>query len=180
LVRIDVGESKGRVECIGVELRAFREKSDGGWPPELPEWNQNPTPLLRRTLRDLPLGQILEDIGAEVQQAQLDLATLFRAEGLPPTEDDEEFRAIADGIEASVKRQRATGRKRGRGVPDLEAIAHVYRDAQARRRSTTKAIAKWGQVSDSTAAKWVMRVRKETDLLPAPTNAPRQPRGRRS
>lgn len=181
LVRVDVGQSSDESlgDCIGIELRSFRESADGGWPDFLPLWNESPSALQRRTLRDVPLGQILTDLGEELEEAMLHLAQLFRADGLEPSEDDAEFQALADGIEQRVSQRRVRGPRKGRGVPDLSAIAEVYLKAKAQRKPTTRAVAAWGQVSDSTAAKWIMRVRQETKLLPAPANraGARAPKG---
>lgn len=184
-MRIDVGQSADERlgSCIGIEIRSFRETADDGWPSFLPLWNEGPAELQRRTLRDVPLGQILSDLGEELEEAMLELARLFRGTDPIASEEDAEFHAIADGVELRVAQRRRRTARKGRGVPDLREIADVYLKAKAQRKPTTYTIARHWQVSESTAAKWVMRVRDETDLLPPPANgAPRparRPKGSR-
>lgn len=178
LVRLDFGKTqRGELaECIGLEIRSFRE-SDDAWPDFLPKFDEGPVQLQRRTLRDLPLGQMLDDLGEEILQIWTWWAESFR-QPIGDADDDAAAAADAEAIDRFVADQRARkGKRQGRGIPDLAAIAAVYKDAMRRRESTTAAVAQWGTVSESTAAKWIMRVRRETDLLPPPTNRP-QKRGR--
>jgi hypothetical protein len=68
-------------------------------------------------------------------------------------------------LAADMRRDAARNRgSRRRGVPPLPEVAAVYSDAVERRHHPTEAVAARWKVAHSTAAKWVMRARREGHL----------------
>lgn len=82
----------------------------------------------------------------------------------------------SDRLRASVQANEAIvnavpvrrGRRPTYGVPHFARVARIYTDALASGRRPTAAVAAWGLVNKSTAAKWVARARA-LGLLPPTT-----------
>jgi hypothetical protein len=164
LLRVIWTRIAGRLECVGLEIRSCRDGRED-WPPELPRWDEDPEILTATTLRQLALGEILTDLREEGWQQTEQFAQEIETE---PTDD--ETREIA----AAMRRQASLDRRprRPRGIPPLADVAKVYSDAQARRANPTQAVAARWDAAYSTAAKWVMRARREGYLAPAEGKQP--------
>lgn len=84
--------------------------------------------------------------------------------------------AASDALRKSVKASQAAidaapvrvGRRPIYGRAHFAQVAGVYTDAMRRGKAPTSAVASWGTVDKSTAAKWVARARA-LGLLPATT-----------
>jgi hypothetical protein len=163
LLRVIWTRIAGRLECVGLEIRSCR---DGGedWPPELPRWDEDPEILTATTLRKLALGEILTDLREEGWE-QTDQWAREIEQLDPPEPGDDELREIAAGLRRQASLDRRP--RRPRGIPPLPDVAAVYREASARRKNPTQAVAAHWDAAHSTAAKWVMRARREGHLEPA-------------
>lgn len=164
LVRVEWIVVDGRLECGGLEIRSYRNSRtdsttrkvvDEEWPSELPLANESPEVLTATTLRKLPLGAILYDLRELGWKRTQKWASEMAAEGF------EEFAADARR-KADIDR----GTRR-RGVPPLSEVAAVYSQAVRQRDNPTDAVRAHWTVAHSTAAKWVMRARREKYLPPA-------------
>lgn len=170
-VTLHFAEGEGRGECIGVDLRTFRWAGDPYPPRKLP--GSEPRPLTTADLRGLRLGELVERGRASV----------FRALTEPSRDAEWDEAPWAAG-------QLEPWQPRGRGRPPLYGpehfaeVARVYRDAFARGRKPTRAVAQRFSVTQATAAKWVARSRQMGYLPPtargrARAAAPRKPAARR-
>lgn len=162
LLRLQWTRIDGRLECCGLEIRSFREGKEE-WPAKLPDWREARVPLTTKVLRDLNIAEIIRDLREDGYRQSMAFADQIEGDD----ELAEEFRTAAS---------RARGRRRP-GVAPLDEVAATYRSAYDKGESTTKAIAARFSVSDSTAAKWVMRAR-DAGALPPSGRKPRK--GRKS
>lgn len=160
----------GRVECIGVDVRTFRWKGEPHPARRLPR--TEPRPITTTDLRGLRLAEIIE-----VERAKL-ARFLFADSG----DEDWDATPWAAGV-VEAWEPKARGRPRIYGPEHFAEVARVYREADARSRTPTRAVARHFGVSQAAAAKWVARCR-ELGLLPPTTRgkargvAPRE--GRRN
>lgn len=157
LLRIIWANVAGRLECVGLDIRSCRETGEA-WPPELPTWNEDPPILTASTLRQLTLGKILSDY----REDGFKRADKYAREIEAAPADDEMRKHAAD-----TRRQARLNRAVRRGIPPLPEVARIYRDAARHREHPTEAVKAHWNVAYSTAAKWIMRARKEGYLEPA-------------
>jgi hypothetical protein len=101
-----------------------------------------PDPLTTSTLRSLNLASLIDEERPRPRR---------RRAPAPPEPADEETRRI--------------GRPPLYGFDHFVTVAQIYGDAWSSGRNPTQAVSEWGQVSPSTAAKWVYRARHEHGLL---------------
>lgn len=159
MLRLTSALIDGRPQIVGVELWGDDPTlySAMGDPILAPESETGITSVAIR----LPLGELL----ARVLDDYAHVSELIaKAE------------AASDPLQASVKAHQATvdaspvhrGRRPMYGLPHFARVARIYADAMARGQRPTTAVAKWGQVNKSTAAKWVARART-LGLLPPTT-----------
>jgi hypothetical protein len=140
----------GRVEVVGVHVRAYSRDSDP-WPLPVTK------PVSTATLRTIPLAQLIAD-----------------------SRDDDAVLALLDHSSGDAPQQPepapAEPRRRGRpptlGRDFYAEVARVYRWAHERQLPPTKTVAEhifeeWetGPVDPSTAATWVSRARNQYQLL---------------
>ncbi len=157
LIRLLWAPVVGRVECVGVEVRSYRE-TDEDWPPELPRWDEDPPPLTTSLLRGVPLHTIVTDIRRQEAAGSRELGQWMS--------DQPEFAdaAAQDGI-----RRAMAAWDLPRGAPEmLNETARVYSAAWRRGEAPTKAVAARFVISESAAAKRVSRARA-AGLLPPTT-----------
>lgn len=150
----------GRPQIVGVELwGGDPAKYPGSDRPALPV-PESETGITSVAIR-LPLGELLGRVLDEYSQESRIIAKATSA---------------SDGLRASVETNQARveaspvprGRRPMYGVPHFARVARVYTDAMARGQRPTAAVAAWGSVNKSTAAKWVARARA-LRLLPPTT-----------
>jgi hypothetical protein len=142
----------GRMECVGVDVRSFTG------PVEHPRRlaGSEPRSVTTSDLRSLRFAQLIDE-------ARRDLGRFQFAELGDPDWDEAPW---ASGQDEEPKR----GRPPAYGPDHFVEVAHVYREAFARGRAPTRAVAQQFHVSESTAAKWVARCRRpELGLLPPTT-----------
>jgi hypothetical protein len=158
LLRIIWTRIAGRLECCGLEIRSCRDGHES-WPPELPRWDEDPQILTASTLRQLALGAILSDLREEGWQRTEQWAAEIETE--PASDAERELAAVFR------RRARLDRGVRRRGIPPLPEVARVYRAAAKRREPPTQTVADHWNAAHSTAAKWIMRARREGYLDPA-------------
>ncbi len=146
---------EGRVECIGVDIRSFRWAGETYGPRKLR--GTEPQAVTTSDLRSLRLAEIIDE-----QRAQLK-ATLFADTG--DREWDETPWASGQMEQWEPKK---VGRPPVYGPDHFVEVARVYREAYARNRTPTRAVATHFQTTEAAAAKWVARCR-ELGLLPPTT-----------
>lgn len=153
-----------RDECIGLEIRSYRErKGERAWPPELPTWDQDPAILTTTTLRELPFATIVADLRRERRAGHVDFTDWLATQP--------EYQSEAD--QASLRRLRSAGTRRPAAA--LAEVAQVYRHAWETGRPPTQAVAEHFVISHSAAAKRVSRAR-QAGYLPLTTRG--KPRAR--
>ena len=150
----------GRWECAGVDVRAIDAT---GIKPEI---------VTASLLRSLPLARLIDK----------HLVT-FKT-GLTFQDSDGSVYTIETG-DYTAKPRRG-GRPAKYGVEHYVKVARIYREAYARNRTPTRAVAARFKVSETAAAKWVAKCRTpELGLLPPTTRGkaravgPTNPKGAR-
>ncbi len=165
LLRLMWAPVRGRIECVGMEIRGYRETGEG-WPPELPSWDEDPPILQTSILRDMPLHSIVSDMRREMaEQSEGFVAWLAAQPEFATPEDQEGLRQLT-----------ASWREPPGSVSGLAEVARVYDEAWRAGKPPTKAVAEHFVISDSAAAKRVSRARV-AGLLPETTRG--RPSGRR-
>jgi hypothetical protein len=172
-MRLTFGLVSGRIEVVGLELWSADPRTQpenwGRYDPRQMKGKDNnfdvkrEGPIATVDLRGIALQGLVNDwLNENAQTVQMILDSP-RA----PAEWQRRVRKSQKQLaEASVGRR---GRKPQYGLEHFEAVANVYRKAQMQRKPPTEAVAEWGNVNTSTAAKWVSRARNEYGLLPKTT-----------
>jgi hypothetical protein len=161
LVRLMWAPVRGRIECIGLEVRGYRETTEE-WPPELPLWSGDPPILMTSVLRELPLHSIVTDVRQEMAENSEEFGSWLAEQPGFSAEDQ------------TALRQAWTQPRDSLDV--LAEVARVYDEAWASGARPTKAVAEHFTISHSAAAKRVSRART-AGLLPKTTRG--KPGGRR-
>jgi hypothetical protein len=169
----------GRPECVGLDIRSFQEERSEKERKVKRLPGTDPEPIRATTLRKLDLGRLLDE-AREDHKALMQWAATY-----------------GKGVEAALRKralevlpvfEEGGDRSRGgrpplHGPDHFEKVARTYIEALTHGRPPLKAVAAWGSVSASTAAKWVARCR-ELGLLGPTTQGkaggmPRPSTGRR-
>lgn len=176
ILRFHLAEVDGRVACVGVDLRSFREDRDN-------------RPVNRRAGL-LPVTSTVwreVNVASEIREALADHEAVLAHAAYFAEEATDRAREVA---RARLDEYRATVEARRGGRPPispehLEEVVGVYSRALDAGQPPRAAVAEHFLVSPSTAAKWIARAR-EIGLLEATTpgragGVPRsqQRRGRR-
>lgn len=153
----------GRVECVGLELTSIKNPNmpsairphtePGFWSP--PEWIPDPTPLTTSHLRDLHLSSLVSELReamADSLRARTDTGALDRADT-----DSTEYQELAHRADESSPRR---GRRPTYSRDHFRQVAEVYARAHLTGSNPRDAVAEWGTVSGSAAAKWIARARE--------------------
>lgn len=150
----------GRPECVGVDLRSCREPGET-WPEALPLWSDQPPPLTQKIWRGMPIMEMIRDVRQHLIQVEADFL-----QGIVDRTDPDvthERRLAMLGELVALQQELAGGNALPGNV--YEQVARVYRQAWMDGRRPTRAVAEHFTISDSAAAKRVMRARK-AGLLP--------------
>lgn len=160
-VAVELGEVQGRMECVGVTVRA---KAPG-------------RVVSGTTLRELALGRLVAEALRELQglylTAEIGEGEIMNAGDLSA----ERLRARAE-FWAATRRDaerllpviaRSGALAKGRRYPPdhLQHVAAAYTEAARLRRDPTAAVGEAYGVTRSAAAKWVARARQRGLLAPA-------------
>ena len=167
LVRFEFDVRREVPTCVGMEITSRVPDEEHYAIQRVHEWLAlDERPLSSTVLAKLPFGALK-------RRAQSDLAdALEQVSEAPERAWDIQTNASrwTDDLEATAARLRDESTTPG-GRPLMydeehwQQVAGVYRDAAKRGDAPTKAVAEWGQVSKSAAAKWVARCR-DLGLLP--------------
>lgn len=157
LVRVMWAPVEGRPECVGIEMRSYRETGEE-WPPELPHWSDHPEVLTTTALRELPFATIVGDLRREVAEGDAEFYGWLA--GQP------EYRSPAD--QESLRRLRSAAAQPRRAAGRYTEVAEVYQHAWQKGRPPTQAVAEHFTISQSAAAKRVSRAR-QAGYLPLTT-----------
>lgn len=126
-------------------------------------------PLTTSALRRIPLGAFAEQARRDYYRGVKGMAeTRGPYLGTRQRVSPELRRRARARLPAAEEGVRRPGRPRVLDEEHFEQVARVYAEAWTRGRNPTTAVARWGRVSLSTAAKWVARARHEFGFL-APT-----------
>ena len=200
LVRLEVTELNGRLECTAVEMRTMftRPTTPSDFPTlekmlsetkailagdtiesitTLPRVGEYPTPITASALRSVPLGKLVNEFLDRLRENPIK-ASRRSASG---TADD--MREAADELEgrhteseAAALQQLASeprrGGRRGHSHDHYAAVAEVYAKAWADGVHPTKAVAEHWTIAKTTAAKWVSRARELGFLEPTTRGRP--------
>lgn len=149
VLRIRFASVGARRECVGLQIRSFREE-DENWPAAVPtEFNdegyENDLPILTGSvLREIRLAEIVNDLRREVGRR-------LRAAARSPV-------TVPKAILLAAAREYESDRERA-DRSDLPRVAEVYLAAWEAGEPPTKAVARAFTISDSAAAKRVSRAR---------------------
>ena len=158
LIRVMWAPVEGRPECVGIEMRSYRETGEE-WPPELPHWSEHPQVLTTTALRELPFATIIGELRREMAEGDIEFYGWLAS--LP------EYRSLAD--QESLRRLRsAAARPRGAAEGRYAEVAEVYEKAWEDGQPPTRAVAAHFTISQSAAAKRVSRAR-QAGYLPLTT-----------
>lgn len=166
LLRVAWANVRGRYECVGLEIRGYRE-SDETWPPQLPHWSESPEVLTASVLRQVPMGRIVDDLRDYWAKANRS----FAIAAFDPTATEEEA-AIDDELRVMGRQQAVAWGESRTGLTMLEDTAGVYTAAWRGGLSPTKAVAAHFTISPSAAAKRVSRARAAGLLPPTKRGTP--------
>lgn len=198
LIRLEVTELNGRLECIAVEMQTLfflpvtakdlpslveRTKAmltgDSVEPSarRRPMRADPPAPVTALALRSVPLGKLVNEFLERLRENPI-LASQRLVSG---TADD--FRDAANELasrhtesEAEVIQQLASeprrGGRKGYGDDHYATVAEVYATAWADGVHPTKAVAEHWLIAKTTAAKWVSRARDLGFLEPTTRGRP--------
>jgi hypothetical protein len=151
-VRLTFAILDGRQECIGVNVRSFpllKTKRTSRWQPQ---------PVSTSILRSIAVGRLVDEI-RDLMASETTPAR-YGARGELPAKEVE---AIRFRWRAGVK----GGRPPTYDVEHFVEVARIYNEANATNRTPTRAVARYFDVPQSTAAKWVARCRDpRLGLLP--------------
>ena len=171
MVGLHFAEISGRAELVGVEMWA------GGPPPShLQKQSRPPSssgPLPAAMVRQPAIGRL----AAKARRHNVDMARLVQElhdrQDDPPEVLEAAERALRlfEAKEAS----RRGGRRPEYGPEHYANVAAVYTAAWRARQPPTKAVATWGSVEPSTAAKWVAKTRALGQLPPTTKGKPSAP-----
>lgn len=157
----------GRPDCVGVELRSCREPGEA-WPEMLPMWNQEPPTVTQKVWRGVPVLEMIRDVRRQL--TEVDAGLLQSLVHSPDLQGDEEAR-LQLRRELAVLRQHLAGPNALPGSV-YEEVARVYRQAWSEGRAPTRAVAEHFTISESAAAKRVMRARRAGFLPPTEKGVP--------
>jgi hypothetical protein len=107
---------------------------------------RQPDPLTTSTLRSVNLAALIDEQRPRLRRRKVSA----RSASLSPKPEDEQTRR---------------GRPPTYGADHFVQVAQIYAEAWDRSENPTRAVAEWGDVSQSTAAKWVYRARHQFGLL---------------
>jgi hypothetical protein len=142
----------GIPECVGLDVRLFREKN--GERHTAP--GAEPQAITATLFRQLPVASLIED--AAKSYAQMASHVARGGKGSNPKAKTP-GRRMAKAFDKRATRK--TGAERHWTRERLETVAAIYRDALARKSPPTQAVAEAIPISHSMAAKLVRRCRDE-------------------
>ena len=155
-IRVSVATVEGRPEVVGVEFWGADPSNFVVSAQEIPPTEVD-TPITSTAIR-IPLREVLTDLLADFQrQSELIVTSPAASPGLKDSVTQRQDRMPADAPRR--------GRRPTYGPAFFALVTRVYTEAMGRREPPTVAVAQWGHVSKSTAAKWVSKAR-ELSLLP--------------
>jgi hypothetical protein len=196
LIRLEVTELNGRLECTAVEMRTLFVSQPIVTKKQLPAlvelWDElmrgstrtlerrraaPPTPVTASALRSVPLGKLvnkfLEGLRENPRSASQRLVS-GTADDMREAADELSGRHTAleaEAIQQLASEPRRGGRK-GHGDDHYAAVAEVYATAWADGFHPTKAVAEHWSIAKTTAAKWVFRARDLGFLEPTTRGRP--------
>ena len=155
-MRVSVALVDGRPEVVGVEF-----------------WGANPSDFVptRRRFRHLRSTDAITSTAIRIPLRELltKLLSEFQRDSELIVESTTASPRLKDSVAQRQVHMPTDAPRRGRrpryGPPFFAQVAQVYTEAMGRREAPTVAVAKWGQVNKSTAAKWVSKARA-LGLLP--------------
>jgi len=153
-VTVHLLEVAGRMECVGVDIRTFRQATIGGRTTRLAR--TEPRAIGAADIRSLRLAEVVAEAREKIA------AFLFAPTG------DEAWDATPWAAGQREKWEPKPGRPPIYGPDHFAEVARVYREAYAEGRTPTRAVARRFDATQAAAAKWVARCRS-MGLLPATT-----------
>jgi hypothetical protein len=178
MVGLHFAEIAGRAELVGVEMWS------GGPPPshvrekdrslfaDRPPGSGGPLPAA--TVRQPAIGRL----AAEARRQNMNMASLIQELHDPQDHPPEVLKAAEHALRvfgAKDAAQPAGGRRPVYGPEHYARVAAVYTAAWRAGEPPTKAVASWGSVESSTAAKWVAKTRALGLLPPTTKGKPSAP-----
>jgi hypothetical protein len=150
-----LAEHEGRVECVGLDVRAFVERASRRTKPPGAD---DAEPLTATFLRSLPVASLI----AEAIHDSADVRRWVASGAAPGATTQAEREA---GRQAATL-ERQPGRRTQWTPERLAEVAAVYREALAVKGRPTQAVAERFSLSASMAAKLVRRCREQGLLGP--------------
>jgi hypothetical protein len=157
----DLGD--GRIECVGVVVRSFRERNvsrEPGKPDIRPVGLPGgPAPVTRTLLKSLPLGALVDESRRHLAEFDAFVATArgARAFGVPPSGQRIAARLAAE-LKGELKKR--PGRPLSFTHEDFDRLSRIYAEAHANNRKPTRAVAQAFNLSPSQAARRVHQARE--------------------
>jgi hypothetical protein len=147
VIVVSLAEVRGRLECVGLDVQASRPLK--------------PTPLTASAYRALPLGEIVKTAKRK----------LLRGAG--PQGENAGLESLKEKARRELsRRDTSLGGAPGRPPEHFAEVADEYAKAWREGRPPVQAVAAWGGVSRSAAAKWVYRARQLGLLAPTTKGKP--------
>jgi hypothetical protein len=147
VIVVSLAEVRGRLECVGLDVQTSRPLK--------------PTPLTASAYRALPLGEIVKAAKRK----------LLRDAG--PLGGDVGLEKLKEKAQRELgRRDKSLGGAPGRPPEHFAEVADEYAKAWREGRPPVQAVAAWGGVSRSAAAKWVYRARQLGLLAPTTKGRP--------